>query len=368
MIKPPALPEVMTFIRAEGGTVMQKDRFIRKAIIRTLVLSLFPMIFGIFGCGGGGESGGSTPSSITYTGSTTEAAITSTNAGTLAEDAYSGGSMGTLFSTGAVTAGESPRPRTLQLTKALKNAVDGVDLSAARYEMIAGASITRSGSTAGDCGGSAAYTITYDDVSGNFSGTMSFNSYCSENTVLSGSAVFSGTINTVTEEFLAFIFTFTELTGTSGVDSFSLKGNISFTRQPSSFNVTLDWLIRNNNTRMVYWMHNCSMTLTEGSGYVDFQISGFYYDPDHGYVSISTTNPFRIYSGDQHPSEGVLVITGRTGSASGSTAARLTALSPTTYRVDADTDGDGAYDDWSSGILNWNFMNARVTYEKGCQA
>jgi len=326
----------------------------KKLIFALSCLFMLPLIIGTIGCSGGGGDGGgsSTPSSITYTGSTSQATITSSNAGTLTQDAYSGGSMGTLFATGSTAVGEVNHPRTFQVTMALEKAVSGMNLSAARYESILGASITRSGSTTGSCGGSASYSITYDDVSGIFSGTMSFNSYCNENSSISGSATFSGTIDTGTKEFLAFNFSFTELTGTSGSDSFTLKGTIAFVRQPSSYNVTIDWLIRDNHSNKVYWVHNYSMTLTEGSGYVDFLISGLYYDPDHGFVSLSTTNPFRIYTGNQHPSEGILVIDGSTGIAGGSTKARLTAISASTYRVEADTNGDDAYD-WDSGTLNW---------------
>jgi uncharacterized protein (DUF2141 family) len=92
--------------------------------------------------------------------------------------------------------------------------------------------------------------------------------------------------------------------------------------------------------------------LTKASGYTDFTISGLYYDPDHGYVTVSTTTPFRLYAVNSNPSQGVLIIDGRTGIAGGSTKARLTAISAGTYRVEADTNGDGSYD-WNSGTLNW---------------
>lgn len=92
--------------------------------------------------------------------------------------------------------------------------------------------------------------------------------------------------------------------------------------------------------------------MTSASGYVSFTISGTYYDHDHGYVSVSTTTPFILYSGYDHPSQGVLIIDGRTGIAGGSTKARLTAITASTYRVEADTNGDGSYD-WNSGTVNW---------------
>lgn len=115
---------------------------------------------------------------------------------------------------------------------ALEKAVAGTKLTTARYEAISGAAITKSGSTAGNCGGSSSYSITYDDVSGNFTGSMNFNSYCSNNTVLSGNAVFSGTIDVVTKDFRTFSLSFTELTGTSGSVSLSMNGSIAFVSTP----------------------------------------------------------------------------------------------------------------------------------------
>jgi hypothetical protein len=93
--------------------------------------------------------------------------------------------------------------------------------------------------------------------------------------------------------------------------------------------------------------------MSEGTGYVEVEIiSGRYYDPDYGYVEVYTEGPLRIDDGDDWPSDGVLVVTGDTGIAGGSTMARLTALSSTTYQVEADTNGDGTYD-WDSGVLYW---------------
>ena len=89
-------------------------------------------------------------------------------------------------------------------------------------------------------------------------------------------------------------------------------------------------------------------TLLPAVRYLFYWWSGRYYDLDEGYVVVSTDSPFRVYDGDDWPSEGVLVVTG-----DGSTKARLTVLTSTTFRVEADTDGDGSYD-FDSGDLNWS--------------
>jgi hypothetical protein len=110
--------------------------------------------------------------------------------------------------------------------------------------------------------------------------------------------------------------------------------------------------LKDNKDGKVYWV-DYTMNFWAGSNYVDFGVSGKYYHPDHGYVVISTSTNFRVYFGSKWPSQGVLILDGKTGIAGGSTKARLTVVSSTTYRIEADTNGDGVYD-WNSGILSWS--------------
>jgi hypothetical protein len=118
--------------------------------------------------------------------------------------------------------------------------------------------------------------------------------------------------------------------------------------------MAMTMLLQDNSTGKVYKVEAYTLTLTEQVNYADVELlSGRYFDPDYGYVSITTTTPLRIYVGDNYPSDGVIVVTGNTGIAGGSTMARLTALNSTTYQIEADTNGDGAYD-WNSGVLNWS--------------
>ena len=118
------------------------------------------------------------------------------------------------------------------------------------------------------------------------------------------------------------------------------KGNISYDFETSPVTATMDLLLQDNSTETVYRV-KYSMTIEEGPNYVEIDMSGTYYDPDDGYVVVSTEVPLLVYDGDNWPSEGVLVVIGDTGLAGGSTMARLTALSSITYQVEADTQGDG---------------------------
>ena len=314
----------------------------------------------IVGTGGGGGGGDGSPSGISYTGLTTEATIDENNAEDLSTGAYQGGQTGAaLGSVGAVIqGGESGpvgRPRTLKVSQVLEDALHKVDMTSRSGGTFVGAIYTESDTIYGDYGGSASYTINVNDQTGEFSGSITFNSYSDDGvtTIISGAASFSGQVDLYTEELLEFSFSFDNLTGTSGSDSFTLDGDISFDNTVSPATMTMTMLLQDNSTGKVYKVKDYIMTLTEEVNYVDVEVSGTYFDPDYGYVSISTTTPLRIYDGDDYPSDGVIVVTGNTGIAGGSTMARLTALSSTTYQVEADTNGDGTYD-WDSGVKNWS--------------
>src|SRR3990172_2050504 len=94
----------------------------------------------------------------------------------------------------------------------------------------------------------------------------------------------------------------------------------------------------------VHWVNNYAMTISVDEGYVEFTVSGKFYHPNHGFVVISTPTPFRINSGQNWPSQGVMILTGKN-----STKARLTVNSPptttpTTFVVAVDTNGDDTYE------------------------
>lgn len=305
------------------------------------------------GGGGGGGGGGGTPP-MQYTGLSTPATIDGTNAVQLAVGAYAGGAVGSVMGSGAVAqTGKIGRPRTLTISKALEKAIRHIDVASALGSASFGAIITDSGTIDGNCGGSLSYTINIDDVTGDFTGNFNFNNYCEDGVTFSGNSSVSGTADLVTEEFIQLSLSFDSLSITTDGDSITIDGSITYDDlQAPLVNVDMDFLMRDDSTKKVYWLHNYYLRISEGPDYIDFYILGRYYDPDYGYVDSESTTDFRIYDGDVWPSQGVLIIEGETGIAGGSTMARLTAGPPGIYEVDADTNGDGAWD-WNSGPLNW---------------
>ena len=334
------------FLQVEKEENVMKSLIKIRGIGTLFLIILLPVFLSIYGCGGGGGGGGA-PAGVLYTGSTSQATIDETNAVDIAEGAYTGGEIGgTIGSVGSVQEIGVDRPRYLQIARAIEEAIRQIDVHAPSGVVESGAIVSVSEDIYGACGGSAKYEVEADDTSGVFSGNMKFISFCSEGVTLSGTADFSGTININTEQLSQFTLTFNNLTATLGSDSLTLDGDITYNFGPPAA-VTMDMRQRDNASGKVYWVSDFVMTVSEGTGYIQFEASGRFYNPDYGYVELSTPTPFRINSGQNWPSEGVMILAG-----ANNTKARLTVNSATTFVVEADADGDGTYE-WSSGDLNW---------------
>jgi len=315
-----------------------------------LLCVIFLGIISIIGTGGGG-GGGSAPPPITYSGLTTQAEITDANAELFAAGAFGAGRTGTTFSDmGAVEKsgdGDISSFRIFSISQVLKDAVLQVDLSSITSPPFIGAS--KSSTEDGPCGGTVSYSIQYNETTGVFSGTFTFKSYCDSGVVISGSTTVSGTINLGTSMIEDIHFKFTNLSDGSS----TLRGDLYMDFTVSPIRIDYDTYLKDNATNTVYWAQDYVIKITEGvdvdGDYLDVEInSGNYYEPDYGYVTITTPTPFRIYVSDLYPREGVMVATG-----TGSTKVRLTAISNTECQIDADLNGDDIYDDWGPVTKNW---------------
>lgn len=337
----------------------------KATLLGQIVLSTM-VIFGllaIVGTGGGGGGGGSSSASLTYTGLTSQALIDTSNAQTLADGVYSGGVVGTeMTGFGAVQdygTGQGDM-RLFTTEKALESALLQIDFVSRSYGTYQGAVYNDSVTLPpGSCGGSASYTISIDDQTGAFSGTFIFNNYCDGDVTFTGTVGFSGNVDLGTGYLLNFNFTFNSLTGIILGESITLDGTIAIVVNVSPMTITMNVLMRDNGTGKVYRFDNFTMTILDGGSYVDVTVTGRYYDPDYGYVDISSPTPLRIYNVDDWPSAGMIELDGATGIGGFSTKARLTAIDNLTCRVQADTNGDDDYDDvddYDSGVINWTAL------------
>jgi hypothetical protein len=205
---------------------------------------------------------------------------------------------------------------------------------------------TETGTLYDECGeGYATYTIAGDDVTGVFSGSITFYNYDDCSVVLDGRTDLSGKVNLDTGLPFNLKLTFYDLDATDGVgwDYTFAEGSVNFTfaQDLSGETATISLVLVDNTLGKSYWLKNCVIALTYLSETEDqATISGRFYDYDYGYVDISTLEPLRIPD-TVRPTEGVLLFTGN------ASKARLTFYADQSTLLEVDDDNDGAFDDGS---------------------
>lgn len=300
-------------------------------------------------CGGGGGGGGS--SAITYSGATTPATVTAANGEAVATSAYengaSGDSVAGVLASLNVSSGDGfSGPRTQILAEVLKQDVDEFTALANQHSVgIAKATQTVSGSVDGDCGGTATYSITVDDVSNEFNGSITYSSFCDDIYSISGRLSFQGSY--ANDTFGSTTLTLDSLTIVADGESLAVDGTVTASQSGATTTVVSNLLMQNT-AGDVFKTEDLTITSVASATYSEVSYSGQFYHPDHGYVTLSTPSgeAFVIYDVDDYPSSGQLVATGANGG-----TATLTALTNTTYQLDIDEDGDDIADSTTTG--NW---------------
>lgn len=295
--------------------------------------------------GGGGDGGGS---GITYTGVTTPAVVTTSNADPIATTAYQAGDMGATFNVlGIVSESGGERPshfRWLLLARSLEATARHLSLSGPPSRVAIGA--TESLTIDGGCGGTISMTASVNDQTGAFTAQMVLSNYCEDGVVMSGRTSMTGQFDLDAGTFLDLSMTLTTLTVQAGSDTFSASGTMTMAFG-SSDDIQLDLVLRDASGE-VYWARDYVIGVTPGAGYDDITMTGTFYHPAYGSVAVATQTSLRINSTDDWPSSGVLVMTGN------SSGVKLTMLSATSFQLEVDVDGDFTYEtdlgatDWAS--------------------
>ena len=327
---------------------MKSRLFIRKAFPVLLVVLCAVLLSW---CSGNRDD------SISYSGSTKMAVITANNSVELTLDAYYGGPVRV----------DIPINRTAE-------ASGGETLFLLQHGMLLYSSLSRKmienftiyGDTApqlrtietetskilGNCGGSKTSTLNINDTTGNFTNTIWDDNYCEDGITSSGTINASGGVNLDTFEITEMNMSFDLWTISSSSYSITFSGTISSDLTVNSQTLTLNYLIRDNNSDnvsrdKVYKVENYVTSTALLIDRVETTVSdGRFYHPDYGYVDLISEQPFILYSGDFAVSSGELSITGAM-----QTKALLTVHSINDIEITADTDGDGVFE-WSSVILD----------------
>lgn len=336
-------------MKVKPCSIFQASNWFRRITIGLL----FFVCCALLACGGGGSGGGSGgDSSLTYSGATTPASLTADNTDTLIAESFQGAltndsmvPFAAMAGEGAVNDNESiSTPITLNLQSVFADSLSQVinTPQEGRAATLSAAAMQTS-TVNGDCGGTATYSVNYDESSGVFSGSFSYNSFCSGVVNLSGSATFSGRIDNSTGHFDYFSFTFSNLTTTADGQTNTVSGSLECDFQGSDVTITTDMVVYQSSSGHTCWLNNCTVQVS-GS---QMEISGRFYHPVHGFIDFITLEPLTISGTGQFPSAGIIEFTGAQ-----ETEARLTAISATHCRVTADTDGDGE-NEYDSGEIFW---------------
>lgn len=306
-------------------------------------------LFALAACGGGGGGGGGGgDAGLTYSGVTTQAALTDANSAELTSGAYRGGDIsgslgGALASaSGGVAEANPATPRPLVISAFIGKVLEGAkgNLTVANPNQRAVVALPVE-EIPGTCGGTARYSLFVDDATGALDGTISFNSFCQDGVTSNGLVDISGAFDIAGESFGTMTISFTSLTVTSPEDSFTMAGNVvaSATTSQNTQTMTMNLLIRDNALNEVSRIENYLITATAILDYTQVTMSGRFYHPAEGYVDLSTLAPLKIYNDSDWPFEGALQATGQAGG-----TATLTAVDEFNYFLEVDGDGDGFID------------------------
>jgi hypothetical protein len=324
----PALHTLSIVLKKDGpnlhGGFMLKRGF--------LVLAGLSLMAGCGGGGGGSSSGGN----FGYTGVTTQASVTSSNAKALSVDAYSGTQISSATTGVAKEAGDTNgQSALLQQAAGIleRSALSSVTASKSTSKAVA-ASVAVT-DTINGFSGSYSYSITVDPFSGAFSGTVSFSQYKETfiSPTISGAMTFSGVYNQSTGAFSGLNISLSNLNGTEGGKSFNMAGTLAYSTVGATNTISMSVVLTDNLSGRTFWLKDFTLVQTGTS----LTVTGTYYDPIYGYVTISTVTPVTAATLDATPTSGQLLFSGSNG-----TKARLTFTSGGST-VEVDSAGNGIY-------------------------
>jgi hypothetical protein len=294
--------------------------------------------------------------STDFAGRTAQAVIDSANAADLSGGAFAGGITRIEPASAGFNQGSVVAPigafRPLRLPLILQDSLQKVETTqkveaiSTVFDFFEPAVETKSGTLQGGCGGRLSYSIDFIAESRIFDGSFSFENYCDQGITISGETDIDGRYGADAGDFTTAYFSFVDLTD----GTITLDGEISIDFLQPPITATFSAHGKDIASGRVYWIKDYSMNITEFAGYIEIEIFGTFYHPDHGFVNLTTTEPFIVHHEDGWPTSGLFVLQGEKN-----TQAELSALDQLTCSVAADTDGDGVLD-WDSGILNWTDM------------
>jgi|GEM_PF-5974582 len=315
------------------------------------------------GCGGGGGSSttntnnggsnnGGSNNTFTPVPSDTKAKITSENAVHLLTNAYTS-TIGALWPTKKYSeTGAVALNAYLSLAQSLEETIrENANLTQSPGDTVSASTTIR-----GYCPDSPGYAEVNIKKADNYTASAKFYNYCLFGNTISGSVEVEGTAFYDSGRILSATYTLNNLIIHSSSSDYSMTGTIIcfypgiypsgayYETQQVEFNCVLkdvrkQYEYRDVFLRLVPYEDNFKIYIGDETS----NVSGPFFDPQYGYVEISTPSPFTIDYNSIYPASGELVIKG-----DNNTSAKLILTQGgKNFSIEADTSGDGVYD-WIS--------------------
>jgi hypothetical protein len=300
--------------------------------MKYISIRLFSLLFSLFllqGCGGGGgdSDGPSSSDGTTYTGSTAEATVDASNAKDLATGAASGTQqavMSDALSEVAMRPQPTPTSKLAEVAPRIAQWIGQLSSPNAAKTVDVTSEIC-------DAGGSAIA----DTNDAETQGTITFTN-CAMSDTEGGTVVMDGTVT---------------FNANTSADSLNMVFNVTVAYIGESQSINMTLACSNISTDAI----SCSMTSDfagidgrvyriEDQNVSGNEVSGYYvsmtfYDPDHGWVDVTTSQPLTYDCTEAVPSSGMLTLSGASGS-----SATVSFDNCSSYTVTVD--GVGTTYDW----------------------
>lgn len=327
-----------------------------------VIIVLIGMMFVLNSCGSSG-GGSKNSNGLKYSGKTSKATITKDNAKEIMSSFFTkqNGGMGSGF---AVMGKALPHDeKRVQLSYlALYNSIStllpnkgGTFLNKSLRKMETNIEVME-----GNCPGKEGEAIIkekYDEETGEFSATATFKDYCIDDlTISSGTMSMAGTMEE-DETFEEWNITFSGINASIGACSSTMHGDMTIASDylSSETTIIINMLTIDNVSKKVYKIEDLIMDMS-GDYYMVVDLSGKYYDPDNGYVEITSPNKMQIYGDDISFSSGEIRATG-----ANKASVSLQAIGGGQYKIKGDFNGDGFYEYTPSESLTLDDLT-----ESGC--
>ena len=325
---------------------------------RGLALLSMLLMAGLSACGGGG-GGGSNPSP--YTGLTTPAVITASNADNIARQAFVGGDLGANVMLSPVLSGaaraSAGKPMALTLVQLLSGAATDALLAPSSVRAPAPRAVVPYDNVIDDGwgeGGQARYTLSVDNVTGAFTGTFVFDNFHGDaGGVINGTIAVRGVVygDGYGGGYIEIHFNFQSVTVMDGAASATAQGTVDltasldFTLGTGGGTAILNLYFTDNGTGKCAWLSEYTVNVTDLGYATQVATFGRIYLPEYGYVDVFTEMPFLYPALDTQPTGGVITLIGKPAG-SYFCQAKLTVQDASTYLLEVDADGNNSYE-WS---------------------